>query len=63
MKKELTNGTKTAAPPPEGPAPEGEEARENGKQTGIRYASDEQFGKAHRKTSALHAGLFRRLAR
>jgi hypothetical protein len=28
----------------------------------IRYASDERFREAHRKTSALHAGLFRRLA-
>jgi hypothetical protein len=27
-----------------------------------RYASDERFREAHRKTSALHAGLFRRLA-
>jgi hypothetical protein len=34
----------------------------NGKPAGVRYASDEQFKKAHRKTSALHAGLFRRLA-
>lgn len=29
---------------------------------GIRYASDERFRAAQRKTSALHAGLFRRLA-
>jgi hypothetical protein len=28
----------------------------------VRTASDEQFRKAQRKTSALHAGLFRRLA-
>jgi hypothetical protein len=28
----------------------------------IRYASSERFREAHRKTSALHAGLFRRLA-
>jgi hypothetical protein len=63
VKKELTKGTKTAAPPPEGPAPDGEEVRESGKPSGIRYASDEQFGKAQRKTSALHAGLFRRLAK
>jgi hypothetical protein len=28
----------------------------------IRYASNQRFGEAHRKTSALHAGLFRRLA-
>jgi hypothetical protein len=29
----------------------------------IRYASDQRFREAHRKTSALHAGLFRRLAK
>ena len=28
----------------------------------IRYASNQRFGEAHRKTSTLHAGLFRRLA-
>ena len=28
----------------------------------VRYASDQRFKEAHRKTSALHAGLFRRLA-
>ena len=28
----------------------------------VRYASDQRFREAHRKTSALHAGLFRRLA-
>ena len=28
----------------------------------IRYASNQRFEEAHRKTSALHAGLFRRLA-
>ena len=28
----------------------------------IRYASNRRFGEAHRKTSTLHAGLFRRLA-
>lgn len=28
----------------------------------IRYASEERFSEAHRKTSALHAGLYRRLA-
>jgi hypothetical protein len=32
------------------------------KASDIRYASDQQFREAHRKTSALHAGLFRRLA-
>jgi hypothetical protein len=34
--------------------------KENG--SDIRYASDQQFREAHRKTSTLHAGLFRRLA-
>jgi hypothetical protein len=33
-----------------------------GKPSGTRTASDERFRKAHRKTSTLHAGLFRRLA-
>jgi hypothetical protein len=28
----------------------------------VRYATAEQFKKAHEKTSKLHAGLFRRLA-
>jgi hypothetical protein len=28
----------------------------------VRYATGEQFKNAHRKTRALHAGLFRRLA-
>jgi hypothetical protein len=36
--------------------------RVNGRLSGVRTASDEQFKKAHRKTSTLHAGLFRRLA-
>jgi hypothetical protein len=35
----------------------------NGRPSGIRTASEEQFQKAHRKTSAQHAGLFRRLAK
>ena len=34
----------------------------NGNGPGIRYASDERFARAHRKTGKLHAGLFRRLA-
>jgi hypothetical protein len=38
-----------------------EEARLNEKPA-VRYASDEQFRKAHEKTSKAHAGLFRRLA-
>ena len=38
------------------------EDRVNEKVPHIRYASDQRFGEAHRKTSTLHAGLFRRLA-
>jgi hypothetical protein len=47
------------------PASKPEAATEpvNGKPSDIRFASDEQFKKAHRKTSALHGGLFRRLAK
>jgi hypothetical protein len=33
------------------------------KPSGVRAASKEQFEKAQRKTSKLHAGLFRRLAK
>ena len=40
----------------------GTEDRAAQKPPGIRYASDERFREAHRKTSVLHAGLFRRLA-
>ena len=39
----------------------GDDARDNGKPS-VRYASDEQFKKAQKKTSKAHAGLFRRLA-
>jgi hypothetical protein len=38
------------------------DARGNGKPPAVRYASEEEFKKAHRKTNKLHAGLFRRLA-
>jgi hypothetical protein len=38
-----------------------EETRLNGSPA-VRYASEEQFRKAHEKTSKIHAGLFRRLA-
>jgi len=38
------------------------EDRVNEKGPNIRYASDRRFREAHRKTSTLHAGLFRRLA-
>jgi hypothetical protein len=40
----------------------GADDRVEQKSPGVRYASDRQFREAHRKTSALHAGLFRRLA-
>jgi len=40
----------------------GSEDRADRKPPGIRYASDGRFREAHRKTSVLHAGLFRRLA-
>jgi hypothetical protein len=42
--------------------PKDRKGRENEKSSGIRYASDERFREAHRKTSTLHAGLFRRLS-
>jgi hypothetical protein len=35
----------------------------NEKTPPVRTASKEEFDKAHRKTSTLHAGLFRRLAK
>ena len=40
----------------------GAEDRVDQESPSLRYASDRQFREAHRKTSALHAGLFRRLA-
>lgn len=42
--------------------PEDRKGRENGNSSGIRYASEERFREAHRKTTTLHAGLFRRLS-
>lgn len=45
-----------------GQSPVGKEDHVDEKAPGIRYASDERFREAHRKTSALHVGLFRRLA-
>lgn len=62
MEKKATRASKTAVHPPAGSLPEGGGTRVNGKPSGVRFASDEQFRKAHRKTSAQHAGLFRRLA-
>lgn len=55
----LSDYLKTARQPP---VRQGGEDRVDEKASGIRYASDEQFREAHRKTSALHAGLLRRLA-
>jgi hypothetical protein len=42
--------------------PQIRQTRVNGKTSAVRTASKEEFDKAHRKTSAQHAGLFRRLA-
>jgi len=63
MEKELVRGPNTVSPPSAQSEPEGGKARVSGKSSGVRHASDEQFKKAHRKTSAQHAGLFRRLAK
>jgi hypothetical protein len=41
--------------------PKDRKRRESEKSSGIQYASDERFREAHRKTTTLHAGLFRRL--
>jgi hypothetical protein len=49
--------------PPQATEPQGQETRVNGKTSGVRTASKQEFDKAHRKTSAQHAGLFRRLAK
>ena len=62
MEKGITKEPKTVSHPPAQSEPDGGEPHVNGKSSGIRYASDEQFAKAHQKTSARHAGLFRRLA-
>jgi hypothetical protein len=53
----LSDYLKSNAPPVK---PEGTEAP--GESSGVRYASDAQYRKAHRKTSMVHASLFRRLA-
>lgn len=48
-----------------GQSPVGRKSKEgcaDQKLPGIRYASEERFREAHRKTTVLHAGLFRRLA-
>jgi hypothetical protein len=59
MEKEVTREPNNVKPPATQPA--SVDAPTNGKHT-VRYASDEQFKKAHKKTSKAHAGLFRRLA-
>jgi hypothetical protein len=43
-------------------SPRSSEGRVNQNAPNIRYASNRRFEEAHRKTSTLHAGLFRRLA-
>jgi hypothetical protein len=44
-------------------AAQGRQTPVNGKTPAVRVASKQQFDEAHRKTSAQHAGLFRRLAK
>ena len=56
----LSDYLKTAAQSPV--APKDSEEHANEKSSGIRYASDVRFREAQRKTSTLHAGLFRRLS-
>jgi hypothetical protein len=60
--EKVTKEIKAVAPPPEGSKPEDGEERVGGKLSAIHDASDEQFGKAHRKAGTRHAGVFRRLA-
>lgn len=62
MEKETIKDVKTASDDRAVTAKE-PKPRAAGKPSGIRTASEEQFQKAHRKTSAQHAGLFRRLAK
>jgi hypothetical protein len=63
MGKEVTRDPKTARKPHTGSKLEGGETRVSGRPSAVGTASNEQFKKAHRKTSTLHAGLFRRLAK
>jgi hypothetical protein len=58
VEKEVLSEPKNVTPRTQ---PAGEDASTNLKPS-VRYASDEQFKKAHKKTSKAHAGLFRRLA-
>jgi hypothetical protein len=57
VEKELTRERKSLKQP----QPASAEKRTNGKPP-VRTASDEQFRKAHAKTTKTHAALFRRLA-
>lgn len=60
----MEHGTKKKPEPAaQATEPQGQETRVNGNPSGVRTASKQQFDKAHRKTSAQHAGLFRRLAK
>lgn len=60
MEKETSNELKPTLT--QDTEPQAEETHVNGKISGPRTATKEQFEKAHRKTSGLHAPLFRRLA-
>jgi len=63
VEKESTK-TPSTVPPPVSPESASLASHANDiPASGVRYATDEQFRKAQRKTSALHAGLFRRLSK
>jgi hypothetical protein len=62
MEKEVNRELSSTVQPPVGLKPEGEEAPVNGRSSGIRNASKEEFEKVTRKVFAVHDGLFRRLA-
>jgi hypothetical protein len=47
----------------EAQGPEKHDTRVNEKSSDVRTASKQRFDKAHRKTTAQHAGLFRRLSK
>jgi hypothetical protein len=55
-KKELVMNANSTEPPA------GQEPKKTAKPP-VRYATKEEFEKADRKVSVLHAGLFRRLAK
>ena len=60
--REIITKTKSATLTPLKPTTD-EDVSVNGKPFAVRYASAAVFEKAHRKSSILHAGLFRRLAK